>query len=715
MRFTVRYGYTTWAWPVLRKMQWDASSHYEKGISLEGIAVLKTGPKVSHKSVISLKGVELESLLSKEWLVSNSRGSFSSSTAAGINTRRYHGLLTGSLNPPENRIVALSSCLETVICKDEVFELSSFEFPGGIGCKGHENLTEFSKNAGVHYNYDLNWVDITKSVYLLPDRDAIVLKYDFSNVYGDFDFTVRPFTGMRSFHGLQKSDAFLSSEWRTDGLAVNGEDLQLGELFLQSPDMWFEKEPQWWYDFLYRIDKRRGQDFAEDLWSPGIYKCHVHDDCCIYLCASLGESGKSHELLKFNPQVVTQRIHQNKKIRDARHKGDDVMKSLSDAAAQFVIERKVDGHSFSTILAGFPWFMDWGRDAFIALPGLLLSTGKYEQAASVLCAFAGAISEGMIPNRFDDYSGSAHYNSIDASMWFINAAFEYYKETGDQELFDKKLIPAIRYIVESYQNSTRFNIHADEDGLISGGDENTQLTWMDAKYDGISFTPRYGKAVEINALWYSALCSLAEYYRDNDDKAAATWMDVEYYGNRAQTVAESFCNVFWNEEKGYLNDCVLPDGTVDCSLRPNQIYAVALPFSPLSKAQQKKVVKVVEEHLLTDYGLRTLSPTDPRYRGRYEGYQGDRDGAYHQGTAWPHLIGPFIEAYLWVHGLEKKNLKKASEFLAPLIKHINEDGCLGSIAEIFDGDSPQKPKGCFAQAWGVAEVLRSYKMVNLKS
>lgn len=678
--------------------------------------MLKTGPKLDkHKNAISLKGVDLENLLSKEWLLSNNRGGFSSSTAAGINTRRYHSLLTGSLNPPENRTVSLSCCLETVTCRDAKFELSSFEFLGGISCKGHENLTEFSKDSGVHYNYDLNWVDITKSIYLLPDRDAIVLEYDFSNVYDEFDFTIRPFTAMRSFHSLQKSNVLHSTEWRTDGLAVTGEDLQLGELFLQTPQMWFEKEPQWWYDFIYRIDKRRGQDFVEDIWSPGIFKCHVEKDSKIYLCASFGEYKKSHQLLDFNPQVVIHRIRQNKKIKDARHKNDEVMKYLSEAASQFVIQRKVDGQTFSTILAGYPWFMDWGRDAFIALPGLLLSTGQHKQAASVLCAFAGAISEGMIPNRFDDYNGSAHYNSIDASMWFINAAFEYYKETGDQKLFEEKLIPAIRYIIESYQNSTRFNIHADEDGLISGGDENTQLTWMDAKFNDTSFTPRYGKAVEINALWYSALCSLAEYYRENDDKAAATWMDAEHYGNRAQIVAESFCKVFWNEENGYLNDCILPDGTVDCSLRPNQIYAVALPFSPLSKQQQKKVVKVVQEHLLTDYGLRTLSPTDSRYHGRYEGYQGDRDAAYHQGTVWPHLIGPFIEAYLWVNGLDKKNLKKASEFLAPLIKHINEDGCLGSIAEIFDGDSPQEPKGCFAQAWGVAEVIRAHRMITMQA
>ncbi|MCF7956091.1 MAG: amylo-alpha-1,6-glucosidase [Phycisphaerae bacterium] len=677
--------------------------------------MLKSGPKAKkNKNAVSLTGVEVENLLTKEWLLSNNRGSFSSCTAAGVNTRRYHGLLTGSLNPPENRVMSLSCCLETISGKNGDFELSSFEFEGGFGGRGHEHLTGFSRDSGVHYTYYLNWVDVTKSIYILPNRDAIILEYKFSNVYDEFDFTIRPLAAMRSFHGLQKSNTLLSTEWRTDGLAVIPEDLRLGELFLRTSQMWFEKDPQWWYNFAYRIDKRRGQDFVEDLWSPGIFNTHITNDCSIFLSASLGEYEKSHEILEFNPHVAVHRIQQNKKIIDAKYKNDEIMKSLCEAASQFVVQRDVDGKTFSTILAGYPWFMDWGRDAFIALPGLLLCTGNHQQAASVLAAFAGAISEGMIPNRFDDYNGSAHYNSIDASLWFINAAFEYLEETGDKEFFDKKLIPAIRYIVDSYQKSTRFGIHADEDGLISGGDEDTQLTWMDAKFDGVSFTPRYGKAVEINALWYSGLCSLAEYYRDNDDKAADTWMDAEYYGSRAQVVAESFCKVFWNEEKGYLNDCVLPDGTIDCSLRPNQIYAVALPFSPLSKSQQKMVVKTVQEHLLTDYGLRTLSPTDKRYRGRYEGDQGSRDSAYHQGTVWPHLIGPFIEAYLWVNGLDKKTLQQAGKFLEPLIKHINEDGCLGSIAEIFDGDAPQQPKGCFAQAWAVAEVLRSYKMINSK-
>ena len=656
----------------------------------------------------------MEKLLTKEWLLTNSRGGFCSSTAAGVNTRKYHGLLTGALNPPANRIMSLNCCLEKITSDHGVFDLSSFEFDTCFGGGGHQLLERFTKNESVNYHYNLNWVDITKSVLLFPDRDVVALVYDFSNLFGEFDFTVRPLTAMRDFHALQNSSAMMSSEWRNDGLAVTGPDLNCGELFMSTLQMWFENDPQWWYGFKYRKEQQRGQGFMEDLWSPGIFKCHIENDCKIILYAGLGEHGKAHQLVDFEPFTALTELEKKLKQNNSQVKNDPVMNTLYKAAGQFVIDRKVDGKPISTILAGFPWFMDWGRDAFISLPGLLLCTGRHKKAADVLTAFADGVSEGMIPNRYDDYNSSAHYNSIDASLWFVNAAFEYFHETGDFETFDKRLIQAIRYILEMYQKSTRFGIHADTDGLITGGDENTQLTWMDAKCGGTVFTPRHGKAVEINALWYSALCSIAEYYRDSDDKQHANWMDAEYYGSQAQLVSESFVKLFWNEDTGYLNDCVLPDGTVDTSLRPNQIYAVALPYSPLSDSQQKSVVDTVEKHLLTDYGLRTLNHQDSRYCPRYEGDQYHRDGAYHQGTVWPHLIGPFIEAYLLVHGLEKQNLKKCHQFLQPLLNHLNEDACIGSISEIFDAEAPHKPKGCFAQAWAVAEVLRSYKIVTGK-
>jgi predicted glycogen debranching enzyme len=335
------------------------------------------------------------------------------------------------------------------------------------------------------------------------------------------------------------------------------------------------------------------------------------------------------------------------------------------------------------------------------LPGLLLATRRFDEAKSVLLSFAGAADEGMIPNCFDDYANDAHFNSVDASLWFINAAFAYLAASGDRRTFREQLLPVVIFIIDAYRRGTRFGIHADSDGLITAGDSNTQLTWMDAKYDGVAFTPRYGKAVEVNALWYNALMLLDQFYDDSKHSQRELKVEID-------KVRTSFRKLFWNESWGRLNDCILPDGTADATLRPNQIFAVSLSFSPLEPAQQKAVVDIVEKKLLTPFGLRTLSPDDGRYHGKYSGRQSDRDRAYHQGTVWPYLIGPFVEAYLKVH----TSKEQASRFIEPLLTYLTGDGCIGQVSEIFDGDPPHKPKGCFAQAWSVAELIRVYLMVK---
>ncbi len=312
----------------------------------------------------------------------------------------------------------------------------------------------------------------------------------------------------------------------------------------------------------------------------------------------------------------------------------------------------------------------------------------------------------MIPNRFDDRSDTAYFNSVDASLWFINAAFQYLNATNDTQTFTQQLLPVIRWIIDSYNKGTRFGINADADGLITAGNSETQLTWMDAKYDGVAFTPRYGKAVEINALWYNGLCWLAQSYTGRNIENA------KHYKSMADKVAASFCELFWNESTGSLNDCILPDGSVDTSLRPNQIFAVSLPFSPLSVQQQKSVVDAVQKNLLTPYGLRTLNSEDSRYKGKYTGPQQHRDEAYHQGTVWPYLIGPFVASFLKVNDFSQESKKKAAEFIEPLMQHLTEDGSLGQLCEIFDGDAPHKPKGCIAQAWSIAELIIAYQMIN---
>jgi len=683
---------------------------------------------------LSIADQDIDNLLSKEWLLTNGRGSYASSTIAGCNTRAYHGLLIGSLMPPAHRVMALSNCLEMVISKGKVSNLSTFEFADKFAPAGFGFLKKFRRDIGVHFDYELANVALTKSVYLVRDTDTVAIVYNFTRLAEPVEFVSRPFIGLRNFHALQNSYAMLCSKWLgsdTRGLLVRHQMPNSCELQLCCPSAHFEKDPQWWFNFTYRHDRERGQAFTEDLWAPGFFKCRIDSPAKVVLWASLSPSTAGHKhgsIINTDIDTVCNDLqsyrkelkHQVKKaksdfripVSNDRSKKQNLrigngkyFETLCLAAEQLVTKRQTMNNTSTTIVAGYPWFADWGRDAFISLPGLLLATGRFEEAKSVLTTFAAVADEGMIPNRFDDNSNATHFNSVDASLWFINAAFQYLRATNDSETFVQVLCPTIRWIIDSYHKGTRFGIHADADGLITGGDEQTQLTWMDAKCDGVTFTPRYGKAVEVNSLWYNCLCLLAEFYAGRDEENA------KRYESMAEEVRNSFCNSFWNDSKGYLNDCILPDGSIDDSLRPNQIFAVSLNFSPLSKQQQASVVEVVQNHLLTPYGLRTLSPDAEDYKGEYTGSLRQRDEAYHQGTVWPYLIGPFIEAYLKVNGFSPESKKQAAEFVEPLLRHLTEDGCLGNVSEIFDGDEPHNPKGCFAQAWSVAELIRAYRLI----
>jgi len=658
---------------------------------------------------LSTEQAGIEHLLSREWLLTNERGSYAASSVAGCNTSGYHGLLIGSLNPPVNRIMALSNCLEMVVCEGKVFQLSTFDFGDKLSPNGFRYLRRFRRDTGVHFEYELGPIQLTKAIYLVRNSDTVLLEYAFEGIERPVDFIVRPFVGLRDFHHLQGSHASLAGEVIDEGLLVRHDAPNSYELLMDCPDTRFEHDPQWWFNFNYRINQQRGQDAREDLWTPGFFKTSLEQDGRIVFRAHFGPAGRRGWLGAIDLDAVkTDLARRQAEILDQASAEDKTEMTLALAADQFVVTRRDRDTERSTIVAGYPWFADWGRDAFIALPGLLLATGRYSEAKSVLCTFAAAADQGMIPNRFDDRRAVVHFNSVDASLWFVNAAFQYLEATGDRTTFTQELLPAIREIVEAYHNGTRFGIHADADGLILAGDEQTQLTWMDARFDGITFTPRWGKTVEVNALWHNALCCLHEFCLRANQMAAA-----ERYATMAQQVGASFCEVFWNDELGYLNDIIRPDGAVDTSLRPNQIFAVSLPYGPpLKRSQQKAIVNIVEKVLLTPHGLRTLDRRDEAYQGRYEGPQRQRDGAYHQGTVWPYLMGPFIEAYLKVRNYSQASKKNAAEMIGPLLRHLTTEGCLGSVSEIFDGDDPQRPAGCPAQAWSVGELLRVYKLLQ---
>jgi predicted glycogen debranching enzyme len=671
---------------------------------------------------VPLEGLDLEGALSKEWLLTNERGSYSASTIVGCNTSGYHGLLVGSPDPLVNRVMALSNCLETVLWGRQALELSTFEFPGRFAPTGYVYLREFRRDLGAHFAFRLQPVDLYKAVYLARDSDTVVVEYSFDEVREPVDFFLRPFLGLRDFHALQRSHAAPTCDFAEGVLfARDGAPLDY-ELSLSCPGMRFEPDAQWWFNFVYRVNRDRGHYWTEDLWTPGFFGIHIGWPTQVILWARLGGRDESRTPPPDVEAIKRDLLFHQRHLIDWAGAGEKTFAALCLAADQFVVKRQARRSSpvaccswnerratcdaeGTTIVAGFPWFADWGRDTFISLPGLLLATGRREEARAVLSTFAAAVDEGMIPNHFDDRTGRAHFNSVDASLWFINAAFDYLDVTGDIGTFSGELLAAIAAILDAYQTGTRFGIHADSDGLITAGDSSTQLTWMDAKCDGIAFTPRHGKAVEVNALWHSALRRMERFCRATGRR--------ELYGAMAARVGESFARLFWNEQGGYLNDTTRPDGSADTSLRPNQILAVALPDGPpLTRAQQRAVVNVVERELLTPYGLRTLNRANESYHGRYEGSPRCRDEAYHQGTVWPWLIGPFVQAFLRVHDFSPESKQRAAELLRPLLRHLVEDGCLGSVSEIFDGDPPQRPAGCHAQAWSVAELIRAWRMVT---
>jgi predicted glycogen debranching enzyme len=478
---------------------------------------------------------------------------------------------------------------------------------------------------------------------------------------------------LRDFHALRQAGwASFAAESSERAVTVSEGALSVT---ITSDGGSFTQQPDWWYGQIYPIESERGQDDAEDLYTPGRFVLAGSGTTSITLWISLEKIGP----MNWDQELERRKVAGSKSLTIGR---------LLRAANDFVVSRKSpDGSEGSTVIAGYPWFADWGRDTMISLPGLFLTPGRFAEAKQVLGVFAKYVSQGMIPNRFDDYTNEPSYNTVDASLWFIHAAFEYRRTSGDAEGFEKILLPACKAIIEGYRDGTRFNIHMDPaDGLITQGDMHTQLTWMDAKTDGICFTPRQGKPVEINALWYHALVLMG-------------------MSDMAKRAGESFVRLFWISPFRGLAD-VVEGNRRDASIRPNQIFAASLPNSPLSEAQQSAVVEVVRRELLTPMGLRTLSRSDPNFKGKYSGPQVQRDAAYHNGTVWAWLMGPFLEAYLKVNKKSAEAVSQAKQWLEPLILHMSDQGAIGQIAEIFEGDEPHRPVGCPAQAWSVAEVLR---------
>ncbi len=646
--------------------------------------------------------------LDKEWLLCNGRGGFACGTTVGVMTRRYHGLLLVAARPPLERWMLLNAVVEKLTLGEAVIELANFEFENLFHPRGYEWLTEFTYDLSparpwVRFVYRWGGTSVVKWVRLRAGCDEVELRYDVSVPAGqELQFEILPLASMRDFHAVLRGWCPMKLSAGVGGFLLQGPHSTCPELMMhgtragadgREEPLLFDPAADWWHGFRYRVERARGLDYQEDLFAPGWFRTHGSGNFRITLRAWAQGPGGEEEAAGGSPSAAEEDSHTPVERLSV---GDRLFR----AARQFMVDRRSAKGGWSrTILAGYPWFGDWGRDAFISLPGLLLLDERFDEAREVLCTFASAQRDGLIPTRFSAYGAGCDYNSVDASLWFVHAAVAYLTASRDLATWRDVLQLACERVVDAFVGGTRFDIRMGADGLVSAGNPTTQLTWMDAKCGDIVFTPRHGRCVEVNALWYHALCLLAERTSDGGK-----------YASLARRARRSYARTFWNEDCHCLYDCVRP-GEADASIRPNQIFAVSLPHSPLEPAQQAAVVECVRKHLLTPYGLRSLAPSDPRYHGRYEGSPPQRDAAYHQGTVWAWLIGPYVEAYLRVHGFSLEAKAQCRELLRPLVAHLDEAG-LGSVSEIFDGDPPYRPNGCIAQAWSVAELRRALAMVE---
>jgi predicted glycogen debranching enzyme len=659
----------------------------------------------------------LEAARSREWLETNGLGGFASSTICGMNTRRYHGLLTAATKPPVGRIVMLSKLEETLIIDGQRYELSTNQYPGTIHPRGFEYQTGFRLDPFPVFVYEIEGLIIEKSLFMVQGENTTVVQYDLrvldkpKSVKGlkkattakggeslkplgrefyDVKLEVRPLIAFRDYHSTTHENGGINA------IVVTEDGMISMTPYVDLPALHFAHDPAelagngfWFRNFEYEIERERGLDFMEDLFSPFALTFDLNRERRARIIASTNRHNTRNAV-----QLRTEEIARRTALAATTPEANGVVSSLASVADQFIVAR----HAHKTVIAGYPWFSDWGRDTMIALPGLTLATGRPEVARSILLEFSEHVNQGMLPNRFPDAGEIPEYNTVDATLWFFEAVRSLLQYTNDLEFVQTKLYEVLKSIIDWHVRGTRYNIRVDTDGLLYSGGPGVQLTWMDAKVGDWVVTPRQGKPVEIQALWYNALRVMESLAHEFGDKGA------NRYAAMAELAHKSFNKQFWNRETRCLFDVVDGDQR-DGAIRPNQVIAISLRNSMVSKEKAKSILQVVERELLTPRGLRTLSPNDPQYRGRYEGNPLSRDGAYHQGTVWPWLIGPYLTAYVKTFGA-KAGRTVAADWLINFQDHL-EESCLGQVSEIFDGDSPHTPRGCIAQAWSVAEILRA--------
>jgi predicted glycogen debranching enzyme len=632
---------------------------------------------------------DLAAASQREWLETNGLGGFASATITGLHTRRYHGLLCAALEPPAKRFVLLSKLEETLVVDGRRYELSVNRYPGAVHPEGYKLQLSFRKDPFPSFAWQVEDVELTKQLFLVHGSNTVVVEY-FVRAQGtaakrDVKLELRPLVAFRGYHEL----AHANDAWRGDFAATDGHVAitpyaSLPTLHFSHDAVSIEKSGHWYYHFEYEAERERGLDYTEDLYQPFV----LHYD--------LNARPQAAVIASLEPRDIRS-VAELRQAETARRKR--VGGKLAAAADQFIVKRG-SGHS---IIAGYPWFGDWGRDTMISLPGLTLCTARSGVAKEILEEFSRWIVDGMLPNRFPDRGEAPEYNSVDSALWFFEAVRAYAEHTGDYGWVFERIYGALGAIIDAYMRGTRYHIRLEPDGLVHAGESGVALTWMDARVNGVAVTPRGGKPVEVQALWYNAL-RIMESLAARQDSGRR-----DFYGSLAEATRAAFRAKFWNGSENCLFDVVEVDGGQDndAAIRPNQIFAVSLTHKLLDPDQARQVLEVVERELLTPFGLRTLSPKHPQYRGHYGGDVLARDSAYHQGTVWPWLMGPFAVAYFEAHGRDSAARQRCLEWLSALREYRTSVG-MDQLPEVFDGDPPHHPGGCPAQAWSLAAVIQSF-------
>jgi len=648
---------------------------------------------------------EYKEAIRHEWLETNGLGGWASSSIIGCNTRRYHGLLVAALPGHAERMSLVSKLEETITIDNEQFDLGVNNYGGVIHPDGNQHQVSFVKDFFPEFMYNVGGVVLKKTIAMVYGENTTLITYDVLDAQQPFTLELLPLLSVRRYHGLIRANNAVHGAYSftNDVFGIQVYD-DTPEVFIKVPNSKYHHNPNWWYHFNYDMEKERGLDFVEDLFAPGEFSITLEKGNSLgIIISTVNPSDKDADEL-----FAKEKLRRQSLINELPE--DDVVKQLVLAADQFIIEKKIERDNGSAdekeekvaVIAGYPWFTDWTRDTMVALPGLCLSVGRNDDAKKILSSFAKSVSEGMLPNHFPDNGEPVGHNSVDGTLWYFIAIYKYLEATNDKKFVLDELLPVLGDIVEWHLKGTRHGIRTTEDGLLHAGEEGLQLTWMDAKIGDWVVTPRIGKAVEINALWYNALSIYATLLQLNGNTDEAISMF-----EKATLVRKSFNEQFWNSEKGYLYDVVSDNGKDD-SLRPNQLFAISLPFTLIDREKSRSILKVVTAKLYTVVGLRTLSPDDPSYTSCYRGNAHQRDSCYHQGTVWSWLLGPYIDALAKL-GSSPALLKNV---IQNFIYHLNE-ACLGSVSEIFDAEFPHHPKGAIAQAWSVAEILRVINEYNL--